>query len=118
MHTVIEAECTGCELCVPACPVDCIVLEELTPGRSGWDAWSPTQADAARERYQATQTRRARLGAEHRAAKLAEAETKLARLPELTKLPGQDAAADAAELARKKGVIEAALARARARRGG
>jgi electron transport complex protein RnfB len=24
MHTVISDECTGCELCVPACPVDCI----------------------------------------------------------------------------------------------
>ncbi len=26
MHVVIEPLCTGCELCVPACPVDCIVL--------------------------------------------------------------------------------------------
>jgi electron transport complex protein RnfB len=26
MHTVIAALCTGCELCVPACPVDCIEL--------------------------------------------------------------------------------------------
>jgi electron transport complex protein RnfB len=26
MHTVIEPLCTGCELCVPACPVDCIEL--------------------------------------------------------------------------------------------
>jgi len=24
MHTVIAADCSGCELCVPACPVDCI----------------------------------------------------------------------------------------------
>jgi electron transport complex protein RnfB len=23
---VIEAECTGCELCLPPCPVDCIDL--------------------------------------------------------------------------------------------
>ena len=29
MHTVIAGECTGCELCIPACPVDCI---ELVPG--------------------------------------------------------------------------------------
>ena len=27
MHVVIDALCTGCELCVPACPVDCIVME-------------------------------------------------------------------------------------------
>jgi electron transport complex protein RnfB len=26
MHTVIEDECTGCGLCLPPCPVDCIVL--------------------------------------------------------------------------------------------
>jgi len=26
MHTVIRAECTGCDLCVPACPVDCIIM--------------------------------------------------------------------------------------------
>jgi electron transport complex protein RnfB len=24
MHTVIESQCTGCELCLPPCPVDCI----------------------------------------------------------------------------------------------
>jgi electron transport complex protein RnfB len=27
MHSVIDAQCTGCELCVPACPVDCIALD-------------------------------------------------------------------------------------------
>jgi len=26
MHTIIESECTGCELCLPPCPVDCIAL--------------------------------------------------------------------------------------------
>lgn len=26
MHTVIAEHCTGCELCIPACPVDCISL--------------------------------------------------------------------------------------------
>ncbi|MFL6592658.1 MAG: 4Fe-4S binding protein, partial [Luteimonas sp.] len=29
----VEPLCTGCELCVPACPVDCIVL--LESGQSG-----------------------------------------------------------------------------------
>ena len=51
MHTVIEAHCTGCELCLPVCPVDCIALEVVTPGRSGWQAWSSSQADSARRRY-------------------------------------------------------------------
>ena len=26
MHTIIASECTGCELCVPRCPVDCISM--------------------------------------------------------------------------------------------
>ena len=26
MHTVIAGWCTGCELCIPPCPVDCISL--------------------------------------------------------------------------------------------
>ncbi len=29
-HTVVTEHCTGCELCVPACPVDCI--EMFSPG--------------------------------------------------------------------------------------
>jgi electron transport complex protein RnfB len=30
MHTIIEAECTGCELCVAPCPVDCISMRGLS----------------------------------------------------------------------------------------
>jgi electron transport complex protein RnfB len=60
MHTVIEPQCTGCELCVPACPVDCIALLEATPGRSGWQAWSPVQAADSRLRYRAREARLAR----------------------------------------------------------
>jgi len=30
MHTVLEARCTGCELCLPPCPVDCIDLIPIT----------------------------------------------------------------------------------------
>ena len=30
MHTVIEPYCTGCELCLPVCPVDCIALENVS----------------------------------------------------------------------------------------
>jgi electron transport complex protein RnfB len=29
MHTVLPDLCTGCELCIPPCPVDCI---DLVPG--------------------------------------------------------------------------------------
>ncbi|MBW7925937.1 MAG: electron transport complex subunit RsxB, partial [Burkholderiaceae bacterium] len=31
MHTVIDAACIGCELCVPPCPVDCITLVVAQP---------------------------------------------------------------------------------------
>ncbi|WP_408647834.1 RnfABCDGE type electron transport complex subunit B [Xenophilus arseniciresistens] len=101
MHTVIEAHCTGCELCLPVCPVDCIAMEEATPGRTGWQAWSAEQAGAARARYA---LHRARLGSrEHRAQDADDAGT------------GDEAAAAAAQqAARKRSVVEAALARARA----
>ena len=51
MHTVIERYCTGCELCVPVCPVDCISLENVTGSQTGWRAWSQQQAETARQRY-------------------------------------------------------------------
>ena len=51
MHTVIADLCTSCELCVPVCPVDCIGLVNASGERTGWDAWSPAQAEEARRRY-------------------------------------------------------------------
>ena len=110
MHTVIEAQCTGCELCIPACPVDCIALENVTGTRTGWAAWSAADADSARERYEFTSCRRKQDEAEHTKRLEKKAEEKLARLPELTKM------AEGPELDRKRAIIEAALARARARR--
>jgi electron transport complex protein RnfB len=47
MHVVLPALCTGCELCLPPCPVDCIDI--VPAGR----AWSPADARAASERYEA-----------------------------------------------------------------
>lgn len=112
MHTVIEAHCTGCELCVPACPVDCISLEDASGERTGWDAWSQAQAAAALTRYEARKQRLVREEADHAQRMEQKARAKLADLPALTH------GAEGAELARKKAVIEAALARARAKRGG
>jgi electron transport complex protein RnfB len=51
MHTVIARLCTGCELCVPVCPVDCISLLPVSGSRTGWQAWSDSQAQEARARY-------------------------------------------------------------------
>ena len=65
MHTVLEAHCTGCELCIPVCPVDCILIENASEQRTGWAAWSASQAQEARERYAARQERRVRLSLIH-----------------------------------------------------
>ena len=111
MHTVIEAQCTGCELCVPACPVDCIAMNVVTPGASGWDAWSPQQADAARERYRFHLLRVERDRRENDERLAAKAAAKLADLENQTRLTDPEA------IDRKRAVIEAARARARARRG-
>ena len=112
MHVVIEDQCTGCELCIPACPVDCIVLEDATPGRSGWAAWGGPQAQAARERYLELNARRERAQRESDERLASKAAAKLADLAQHG-APGEPAA-----LERKRTAIEAALARARARRPG
>ncbi len=110
MHTVIEAHCTGCELCIPVCPVDCISLESVTPGRTGWAAWSQVDADKARERYELSSYRRGKNAAD---------KTKV--LEEKAQMKLQDLAAhsqitDPQVLDKKRAVIEAALARARAKK--
>ncbi|HCL39542.1 MAG TPA: electron transport complex subunit RsxB, partial [Marinobacter hydrocarbonoclasticus] len=40
MHTVIESECTGCDLCVEPCPVDCIDMITIEPDIRTW-TWTP-----------------------------------------------------------------------------
>lgn len=110
MHTVIERYCTGCELCIPACPVDCIGLENVTGTRTGWDAWSEPQAAEARERYEFHSYKAQRDEGEN--AKRLEEKAKV----KLADLAGHSKHTDPAVLDRKRAVIEAALARAKARR--
>ncbi|MBS0317194.1 MAG: electron transport complex subunit RsxB [Proteobacteria bacterium] len=110
MHTVLEQHCTGCELCVPVCPVDCIAMETMEPPRTGWDAWSQAQADEARERYLFHSYRRTREADENDERLEKKAQAKRADLEHLTH------GGEAKELARKRAVIDAALARAHARR--
>jgi len=109
MHTVIEALCTGCELCVPACPVDCIVLEPATPGASGWAAWSAEQAGEARERYRFHRWRVERDRRDHDERLAAKAAHKLADIAAASRHT------EPAVLDAKRAIVEAALARARAR---
>jgi electron transport complex protein RnfB len=111
MHTVIEPYCTGCELCLPVCPVDCIQIENASGDATGWNAWSPQQAELARTRYAQRQERQARTKVEHQVRQEAQARDKLAHLTELTHTDPRDPAA----IDRKRSIIEAALARAKAR---
>jgi Na+-translocating ferredoxin:NAD+ oxidoreductase subunit B len=113
MHTVIDALCTGCELCIPVCPVDCISLVNVTGERSGWHAWSAAQAAQARSRYAFHQQRLLRDKHDEDARLEALAQRKLDALGD-TACDGDN---EPAELERKRAMIEAALAKARARRG-
>lgn len=110
MHTVVATQCTGCELCVPVCPVDCIAIETASGQRTGWQAWGEAPAAQARDRYAFHRLRVARERREHDERLAQKAAAKLADLPNLTKLT------DPAQLEAKRAVIEAAIARARARR--
>ena len=109
MHTVLPELCTGCDLCVAPCPVDCIAMVSVTPGKTGWDAWSSTAADAARERYHHRSERLIREKAENDARLAAKA---AAKLREVENDPAQSPEA-LAEKERKRAIIQAALERAR-----
>jgi electron transport complex protein RnfB len=67
MHTVLLSLCTGCELCVAPCPVDCIAM---VPRASLAGAPSAPGAADNRGRFMAHEARLARRSAE-RAALLA-----------------------------------------------
>ena len=110
MHTVVESYCTGCELCIPACPVDCISLEPIDINLSGWASWPQELANLARQRYDTRLARLKREAVEHDERLQAKAVKKLADLPAHTK--GTE---HAPEVDRKRAIIEAALAKAKAR---
>ncbi len=100
---MIPELCTGCDLCVAPCPVDCIEMVEPPPALAGW---SRADADAARARHRRRARRLERLAGETRERLAGEARAELASL-----VSGpQDAAT-----ARKRAIVEAAIARARAR---
>ena len=109
MHTVVDAQCTGCELCVPACPVDCIAMVPVTGAATGWSAWSNEQAAEARDRYAFHQFRVERDQRENDERLAAKAAHKLADLAAASRHT------DPALLEKKRAVVEAALARARAK---
>lgn len=109
MHTVVAELCTGCDLCVAPCPVDCIAMLPVTQSRTGWDAWSQQQADAARKRHDFRTYRLRRERAENDARLAAKAGAKLKAVEtEATLTPEEKA-----EQTRKKAIIQAAIERAR-----
>jgi Na+-translocating ferredoxin:NAD+ oxidoreductase subunit B len=108
MHTVVDALCTGCELCVPVCPVDCIAMHGTGSPATGWQAWSESQAAQARHRYMQHGERLARERREREQTLAQRAADKLAHLEQHSRID------DPAALERKRAVVEAALARARA----
>ena len=108
MHTVINDACTGCELCIPACPVDCIAMVSVTAERTGWDAWSAAQAAESRLRYAFHRLRTARDTTEHD-ARLA------SKASRLTHPAGPLSPNASTEPNNKRAVIDAAVARARAK---
>ena len=115
MHTVIEPWCTGCELCIPACPVDCIQMENVSGEKSAWAAWSTEQARTARERFESRKHRLIKEESAHQQQLQAKAEQKLADLSAHTK--GTEGVSGQSEINRKRAIIEAALAKAKARAG-
>ena len=108
MHTIVERDCTGCELCVPACPVDCISMLPVTAPLTGWAAWSAERANQARDSYAFHQRRVERDKRDNDERLAAKAAHKLADLE------NQTLHTDPEVIARKRAVIEAAMARAKA----
>lgn len=108
MHVVLTEWCTGCDLCIPPCPVDCISMIDVTGEQVGWNAWTPAQADASRQRYHDREQRllREQKDNDERLAKKAAAKL-LAVNAE-----NPSSADEAQEKERKRAIIAAAIARA------
>ena len=70
LYAVIEPYCTGCGLCVCACPVNAVDMVEA--GRN----WTQEDARAARQRYIEARERRARIRRERTAAVAHDAATR------------------------------------------
>lgn len=109
MHTVVAQLCTGCDLCVPPCPVDCIAMVDVTPGKTGWEAWSQEQANEARERHDFRVFRLRREKEENDARLAAKAAAKLKAVEAETAMTPEEKAAQE----RKRAIIQAAMERAR-----
>jgi len=79
MHTVIASECTGCELCIAPCPVDCIIMKPASIFTDKPSTLKLVQAQLAKRRYDARCLRKENESAEkaERARKQKEALVKM-----------------------------------------
>ena len=108
MHVVIADWCTGCDLCIPPCPVDCITMVPVTDKATGWDAWGQELADLAKNRYE---SRAKRLDREEldNVRRLALKAKNKAKALDLENAKTED---EKSEIERKRAIIAAAIARA------
>ena len=95
MHSVIEPECTGCELCLPPCPMDCI---EMLPAA---EMGLRNQAAVGGLRAMPLQTVQER-GREERQARLSREDEEKARLASSRNIDRKQAVLDAVQRARAK----------------
>jgi electron transport complex protein RnfB len=111
MHTVIAAECTGCELCVAPCPVDCIDLVPVNDPDDSKREQVMARAQQARKRYEQHQARKARDQAEkaQRLAERAAVAAPSAVVPDTKSTSPQTSAVDKNDLIRKAMERAAAL---------
>jgi len=118
MHTILPSLCTGCDLCVAPCPVDCIAMvpnrDDPNGERTGWDAWSQEQADAARARHDFRTERLKREKEENDARLAAKAVEKMRAVT----AEETNTAEELAEKERKRAIIAAAIERARQKAAG
>jgi electron transport complex protein RnfB len=106
MHVVLDDACTGCALCLPPCPVDCIVL---VPAGA---PWGDARARRARSAFEARLLRRAR------APVRSKSDRRASRAAAEAPPQAQTDPATLEERQRRERIVAAALARARARRPG
>lgn len=109
LHFVINDRCTGCDLCVEPCPVDCISMVPVTDIQTGWDAWSETQATLSKNYYEARKLRLEREKKDLLKRQTLKAAAKLKSIRQET----HSEESLIIEQARKKAIIQAAIARAK-----
>lgn len=113
MHTIIPDLCTGCDLCIPACPVDCIDMISPEPPLA---RWQESDKQAAKQRFE-KRTLRLETRKQENDQRLAQkAQEKLSHLNQV--LENTNSADEQAALKRKQSIVEAAIARARAKQQG